>query len=241
MGDKDGRRWIAADPALTPGLVERLETRFPYYDVNFKHWLPVSSQARILDFGCGAGGFLKYLERLGYRDVTGFDVDVRYASFCRTHARARVEHAEDGLAFLDSAAGTYDFVFAREVVYYFPRSEVSRWFGALADTLRPGGRLVIEVFNGATTSGLWPYVNDPYIQNVFSEHSLRYLLENAGLRILGLTGERYPRHGLAQAIWLTGRRVLATARRVVFLLERGRDDQNPTIFGKSIIAVAERP
>ncbi|MBI3825235.1 MAG: class I SAM-dependent methyltransferase [Candidatus Rokubacteria bacterium] len=232
--------WIAPDPAVLDGLAKSLDASFPHYDANVREWLPAHRQAAILDYGCGPGGFLRYVGLAGYANVTGFDVDARYAAFCRTHSRARIAQADDGTAFLRSAAGGYDFILAREVAYYVPRPELAGWFTALAGALRPGGRLVIEVFNGAPLSGLWPWMNDPYITTVFSEHSLRALAEGAGLTIIVLRSERYPRKGLRQLAWLAGRKLLGRLWSLVYLLERGRDPRNPTLFGKSLVLVAER-
>jgi SAM-dependent methyltransferase len=234
--------FIGGDPLADPSLLSSSGAMDEYYDRNYQPWLPLPRGSRVLDYGCGPGGLLRYLAARGYTDVTGFDVDTRYAAFCRTHTSARVIDAADGLAFLREEAERYDLVIARHVLYYFPRSALQEAVVALAGALAPGGTLVVEVFNGAGFAGSWPWVNDPYIQAVFSDYLLGSLLCRAGLRVESLRDEQLASGGgLRRRAWLAGRRVWAGTLRVVYTLERGLDERNPRFFGKNLIAIARRP
>lgn len=221
-------------------MLDSLAQLYPYYEINYRKWLPLQPAAPILDYGCGAGGFLKYAEALGYNHLVGFDIDTRYATFARSHLRAHIEQSNDGLSFLRARRNEFDFVMSRQVAYYFPRAALQEWFNALAGTLRAGGTLVIEVVNGAGIAGSWPYVNDPFMQTVFSESLLAALIERTGLKLLELRDERIPPGGFKRALWVAGRKAWARALRTIYTIERGVDDRNPRLFGKNLVAVAHK-
>lgn len=96
---------------------------------------------RILDAGCGTGGLLIHLEKLGW--AAGVDLSATALSFARRRelphlARASVE----ALPFADA---TYDLVTCMDVLYHL---QVQEDLAALAEfrrVLRPGGWLLVKV------------------------------------------------------------------------------------------------
>ena len=98
--------------------------------------LPLPQFTRILDVPCGAGRHLRALSKLGY-DVLGVDNDpaVSPAALC-------------DLRELDSLPGGFDAVINMWASFgYFDADENERVLGSFARRLRPGGRLVLDVFN----------------------------------------------------------------------------------------------
>src|SRR5436190_1887200 len=120
------------------------------------------------------------------------------------------------------------------------RAWLPAWFDGLAGALAPGGRLLVETFNGAGISGAWPWMNDQYIQTIFTEHSLRYAVEGAGLEVEHLGGVRPPAKGLRRALRMAAMRAWQSCLKLAYVLERGIDSQNPTILDKSILLVASK-
>jgi SAM-dependent methyltransferase len=236
----DRRGWVARDPEHARDVVPALRAQFPFYELNYRRWLPSDRQARILDYGCGAGGMLLFLIEQDYANVTGFDVDSRYAELSRQVSGAYVAEG-DFASFLSEGAGTFDFILCREVAYYFPRTEVFDAIARLGQALAPGGRLLLEVFNPAGATGAWPYYNDPWIQTPMSEHAIAFALDYAGLTSEWMGCERFQVRGVRGAAWRAARAAWVWGRRAAFLLERGRDPLNPHLFGKKLIAVAKKP
>jgi len=89
---------------------------------------------RILDFGCGAGGFLTKAQSLAGA-VSGVEVEQRV----RLHWGARLTIHPD----LQAAGGQYDLITAFHVIEHLldPRDTLK----ALANMLAKNGRLVLEV------------------------------------------------------------------------------------------------
>ena len=107
---------------------------------------PAAASLRLLDFGCGAGGFLKYLRARGDLagrplDLTGHDVG-SYADQLRD---------KDGFRILDLDAlarepdATYDIISLIEVIEHLPAPlEPMR---LVARLLKPGGLLLLTTGN----------------------------------------------------------------------------------------------
>ncbi|MFN2581833.1 MAG: class I SAM-dependent methyltransferase, partial [Candidatus Dormibacteria bacterium] len=109
-----------------------------------------SPPARVLDAACGPGLYALRLAASGY-DVSGIDVNaaaIRYARAetreRRTRGAVRFEHTD--LRELEPPSTFYD---AAILIYYvleaFPAREQPRVLRRIASTLRPGGRIVVEM------------------------------------------------------------------------------------------------
>jgi SAM-dependent methyltransferase len=237
---RNRRAWVAPDPGQPEDVIPSLRAQFPFYEINHRHWLPTDRKAQILDYGCGGGGMLLFLVEHGFANVTGFDVDARYAEISRRVSGAHVAEG-DPETFLAQNAGAFDVILCREVAYYFPRTELFDGIARLGRALVPGGRLLLEVFNPAGATGPWPYFNDPWIQTPMSEHAIASAFEYAELSLEWIGCERHQGGGVRHATWRMARAAWISLRRAAFVLERGRDPLNPRLFGKKLIAVATRP
>jgi SAM-dependent methyltransferase len=228
--------WAGQPPTRLADL--DLRRAFRQYAHDYGPYLPADRAAPILDFGCGWGALLAYLARERYRAFEGVDVDPRCVAFCRARITPSVQHVADSRAFLAERRGTYAAIVMRQVAYYFPPTEIVSYLTAAREALAPEGRLIVQVFNGALFTGAYPRYNDRHITTVFTEHSLRWALESAGFHEPAIFGATLPARGVRQALWQAGRRVWWRALLAIYVLERGLDSLNPTIFERDIVAVA---
>ncbi len=158
---------------------------------------PAASPLRWLDFGCGAGGFLKYLRDRGELagrplDLTGHDVG-SYADLLRS---------QDGFRILDLDAvarepdGAYDVISLIEVIEHLPAPlEPLR---LVARLLKPGGLLLLTTGNlesaAARRHGLrYRYCAPEIHVSLFNPRALERLY-----RRVGLVPHRVRYHGAVQ-------------------------------------------
>lgn len=144
---------------------------------------------RVLDFGCGAAGFVRRAQELASR-VTGVEPERR--------VREHWGNALPICAALDDIDGQFDLITAFHVVEHLadPRTVLQSLVGRLAHR----GRLVVEVPN-ADDALLTLYENDAFRRFTYwSQHlflfnvtTLRLLAEQAGLKVVAISQfQRYP-------------------------------------------------
>jgi len=107
-------------------------------------WLRLlPSVGRALDVGAGSGRDAAALAELGWT-VTAVEPSALLAEARRRHPGLGIEWIEDHLPALSRVSPTpFDLVLANAVWMHIPADDAETAFGALADRLAPGGRLVI--------------------------------------------------------------------------------------------------
>src|SRR5688572_27907365 len=141
-----------------------------------RHHLGGERPARILDLGCGVGGFLAGLAELG-GTVVASDLDHASLAVCRTRG-FRASLVADGYA-LPFAPGAFDLVCLFDALEHI-RDE-GRALREIARVLRPGGRVVVTV-------PAYPFLyanNDRVARHCrrYTRASLRRALADAGFTL----------------------------------------------------------
>ena len=144
---------------------------------------------KVLDFGCGAAGFLRKAQALA-AEVAGVEPEHRMRAFWDN--RIAVHES------LESAGAGFDLITAFHVVEHLP--DPKRVLMDLASRLKDGGRLVIEV-PSSDDALLTLYESDAFQHFtywsqhlfLFNAETLRQLAVQAGLRVLSVKQfQRYP-------------------------------------------------
>jgi 2-polyprenyl-3-methyl-5-hydroxy-6-metoxy-1,4-benzoquinol methylase len=146
-------------------------------------WLHrLSKDAHILDYGCADGYMLSVLNTLGYQNLLGADISESMLQ----HARTRLEGTAVQLRHLDSYplhnhSGSFDAIIMNQVLEHIPREDVIPTLNFLHNLLKPGGFISVGVPNAARLLGGFAHASDFTHLTPFTEHSLRQVLEMAGL------------------------------------------------------------
>jgi SAM-dependent methyltransferase len=122
----------------------------------------------VLDFGCGCGRMLLWMEEVGRtRALYGTDIDAEAIAWCREHipyATVSVNDADPPLPYPD---GAFDLVFNHSVFTHVDERRQDAWLSELQRVTRPGGFLVLST-HGEVALG-----EDPW--------SIRSRLEREGI------------------------------------------------------------
>ena len=104
------------------------------------------AKGKVLDLGCGIGGFSFLLEDLGF-EVTGIDISEEMLNTAQKLAEKRGSKVEfllgdaRNLPFRDNS---FDYVIFIDGLFHFNPLELNRVFYEVARVLKPGGRFLLQ-------------------------------------------------------------------------------------------------
>jgi len=123
-----------------------IQTQFPIWNKYYGIHLPKDKGIKILEIGCGNGGFLFYLESSGYTDHLGIDVsDEQIAATKKLGIKKAIK--ADLKEFLNDKESIYDVIVARDVLEHFEKDEMLDILSRIHKALKPGGRLIAQCPN----------------------------------------------------------------------------------------------
>jgi 2-polyprenyl-3-methyl-5-hydroxy-6-metoxy-1,4-benzoquinol methylase len=208
-------------------------------DVNYSKHLPQNKESKILDFGCGTGRVLKYLQEKGFTNLSGADIDNTGWTELNEQ-NINTTKITDTKEYLMSIKNTYDFIVAKDVIYYFDSKEIVDIVTLLKNALKPEGKILFEIFNGATLTGPYVKYKDIGIQLILTEHSLKSIIQNAGMTVYYIGGNKMLFSGFRSTVFNMFHFLEKIVLRLLYFSERGIDEQNPTIYTRKVIAIAKK-
>ena len=221
---------------IKQNLINKLQ--YPHFTLNYQRYLPHDKASRILDFGCGHGSAIAYLKEAGYTNVVGADTNPVSAAWAKANVSNDIWHIDDPESFLRAHTDQFDFILVKDVIFYFPREKLIPWTRLLRSALKSGGKMMVEITNGASFAGPLVRYKDYRIQHILTEHSLAEILIDSGFSIQVIYGCKLPlitfKRRLFALVMLAWRNIL----RLIYIAERGLDETNPKILSPRLIAVA---
>lgn len=214
---------------------------FDDLDLNYIPWLPEDRDAKVLDVGCGSGRVLAFLASRGYRRLEGFDRDADAVALARSRVSAPLSVEHDWDRFFANRSASFDLVILKDVLYYLPRERAVDALKSVRRALKPGGRVIIEAFNGAAFTGPFVAYKDEDILWIPTEHTVRRFLEQAGFAAVALRPHLPPARTLRRRLFNLVGRLWRMVLGAIYVFERGFAEENPRILTTRIIAVGEVP
>lgn len=159
---------------------------------------------RILEIGCGWGGFAAYASRTRRCHVSGITLSPAQLAYARQRVAGEGLSDRVGLALVDyrDVRGRFDHVVSIEMFEAVGERFWPQYFGALRDRLKPGGGAVVQTITIADELFAHYRRSTDFIQRYIfpggmlpSATAFRALAGNAGLRITDefAFGEDYAR------------------------------------------------
>ncbi|MDA9550045.1 class I SAM-dependent methyltransferase [Oceanospirillaceae bacterium] len=152
----------------------------------------------VLDFGCGAGGFVRKADKLA-NNVVGIELEQRVHDYWENSFELHKN--------LDEINNKYDLVTAFHVIEHL--MDPKQVLKDLSECIKPNGRIVIEVPNAS--DALLELYNNQAFQNftywsqhlyLFTTDTLARLSKEAGLQIVSI--QQYQRYPLSNHLyWLS--------------------------------------
>jgi SAM-dependent methyltransferase len=131
----------------------------------------LESFASVLDFGCGCGRMLLWLEGIGLAGgLHGTDIDAEAIDWCREHipfAEMAVNDQDPPLPYPD---GTFDLVFNHSVFTHIDERRQDAWLAELQRVTRPGGLVVLSTHGEAAIPA-----GDDQLRNTLEREGIAFL------------------------------------------------------------------
>ena len=154
--------------------------------------LSLPADARILDIGCGMGFFLLAARNHGLSHATGIDVSAQQIAVAQGH-HLEAELVSDTPNWLDSRVGQFDAVFMFDVLEHIPVDEQIEAIRRVHLALKPGGKLLIRVPNASSSfAARYRWIDWTHCCS-FTEHSIDFVLFNAGFRDISVRDDHFGR------------------------------------------------
>lgn len=150
------------------------------YNAYMRGWFPAEKDAPIVDLACGYGRLLRYFSKCGYSNVLGVDISPEQVAHARK-LHANVVQA-NVIEFLKEHADKYALITAFDIIEHLEKDEVLDFLDACYQSLRPGGRLVLQTPNMDTPWGMVHRYNDFTHELGFNPTSLGWVMKMCGFR-----------------------------------------------------------
>ena len=181
---------------------DRLKTSHDYYAIDRSKLLKLISGTpmRVLELGCGTGGLLKELKKLGCGYVCGIEIREDIAIQARMDAGAdEIFVADIEMNAPDLTAESFDLIIASHVLEHM----VDPWkvTKLLASWLKPGGQFIgaipnvrhLRVVLPLLFKGAWSYEESGLLDwthlRFFTRFEIKKLIESAKLEVEGIYPE----------------------------------------------------
>jgi 2-polyprenyl-3-methyl-5-hydroxy-6-metoxy-1,4-benzoquinol methylase len=216
--------------------LDEMKRQFPVYRRYYGSFLPDNKNVKILDIGCGNGGFVYFLQSIGYRNTSGVDISKEQVDLaCKLGIENITWH--DIKEFLLRQCETYDLIFARDTLEHFTKNEALQILENMYKSLKARGLVIIQVPNGENIFCGRIRYGDFTHETAFTRNSLHQILTVIGFRDIKFYPTGPVPHGMKSIaryiLWKGIEAILKT----YMLIETGT---SLGIFTQNIIAVAKK-
>lgn len=165
--------------------INSIRKQFAPWKYYFSEFLPKNKSADILDAGCGNGGFVFWLGELGYSKSSGVDISKEMIDLGQSLNIKNIFET-DLFEHLKINKNSYDIIFCRDVLEHLTKSEVFEMFKLFFDSLKPVGKLIVQVPNGYSPNYSKIFYGDFTHETLFSEAILGQIALSTGYKSLSL-------------------------------------------------------
>jgi SAM-dependent methyltransferase len=212
--------------------------RQPYVQRLIRHHIPADRNVSILDAGCGSGAYLYFLQKAGYKTLTGVDGSAEQVALAHGFGLTFVTQ-QDILSCLSSLEeNSMDVLLLMDVLEHMTRQELLDVLDGAYRVLQPGGNCIAHVPNAAGLFGMEIRYGDLTHEIAFTPQSIRQVFTLTGFRHIQCFEDKPVIHGvissLRRVLWEIG----TIPARVLLAAETGGTS---FVLSQNMLITAEKP
>lgn len=143
--------------------------------------LPKNENVKIVEVGCGYGRFVKSLEELNYKNVSGFDISKEQINYAKEKLKLKNVFVADAKDFFKDENVKYDVVLVFDVLEHLEIEDSINLLKLIKNSLAPNGILILQVPNAMAP--LSPHRHwDLTHRRAYTTHSMSQSLLLAGYK-----------------------------------------------------------
>lgn len=160
---------------------EEYEEHCRMFEINYGRFIPENKDCKILDIGCGAGHFLYFLQKKGYKNFLGIDISEQQSEYCKKNVTERVENV-DTFLYLEGKDNSYDVITANDLIEHISKDNVISFLSLINKALKPGGVCIMKTPNLGNPFTLFLRYKDFTHATGFTETSFYQVFWTSGFR-----------------------------------------------------------
>lgn len=223
---------------LPVNTIELLRGKEPAFRKLFLPLLPATKDASILDIGCGYGEFLYFLQKEGYTNTQGIDLDHQQVEIGRALGVKNIQYG-DSRKFLVEAGQSFGFISAIDVLEHIPKAQVLNFLDLVRAALAPGGTFLCKVPNLAAFYTPLFYMDFSH-ETPFTPSSLKQVLQMAEFSSVKILPFGPVVHGAKSAVRSLLWKGITAGLRFIQTVEGGPRDPSDSIYTAAIYAIGEK-
>ncbi len=194
--------------------------------------------AEILDFGCGLGQFLYYLQKEGFHNITGIDISKSQIKLAlQMQPQIDFRHIYHPINFLKENQNKYDVITMNDVLEHIDTEQLIPFLSTIQKSLKPNGLLVIKTINSAyPLSNASRYLDLTHTTS-FHEKSLTQLLRHTGFTKICCYQEEI---GIYNPLFLVKKFIVIIVRLLLKVLTYFSESDWPGIISVNLIATGRK-
>lgn len=212
--------------------LESIKKQFSVWTTYFGRFLPKDKNLKIVDLGCGSGGFVWWLGGLGYKNAIGVDISEEQVGLAQELGINVLK--EDIRNYLSDKQEEFAIIFGRDIFEHFTKDEVLGVLDLIYQALKNKGSVVIQTANAENL--LWGRLRhgDFTHELSFTERSIRQLFLASGFKEVKVYPQPPVVHGSKSLIRFFLWNIFELLIKFYLLVETG---SAKGIFTQNIIAV----
>lgn len=213
-----------------------IKRQFLAWQKYFGKFLPEDKNVEILDVGCGSGGFVYWLQQIGYQNSEGIDISEEQVKAAQKLGIKNIKQT-DIKTFLQNKKEVYDLIFARDLLEHFSKEEILDVLDAIFSSLKKDGVFVVQAVNAENL--LWGRLRhgDFTHELALTKESALQVFRVAGFKDVEIYSQPPIIHGLKSFIRYYLWKCIEHCLRFYLLIETG---SSKGIFTQNLIAVAKK-